>query len=334
MFKDNQVYVIAEIGGNHEGNFDKAIELLHLAADAGADAIKYQIYTGETLVNELEDIERVKHFDKFALEESQYVELAKECESRDIDFCASIWSENLIEKFSNFMPFIKIGSGDLTAYPILSRISKTNKPIILSTGLSSMIEIQNAVKYICSINKNYEDPSMLSILQCTSMYPIPDSDANLSVISSLKKIFPYSIGYSDHTDSTYAAEIAVALGAKVLELHFTDNKESNTFRDHLVSFNSNDLLGLRSKINTILELLGDGEKRPMESEINNGHLKSFRRAIYPTRNIYKGEIVSEKDFIALRPNHGLSAEKIISIIGKKAKRDLNKLEKISISDFV
>ena len=333
MFHKDNVYIIAEIGGNHEGDFDKALDLLHQAADAGAQAVKYQIYSGETLVNISEDPDRVKHFDKFALSETQYEELASECSSRNVDFCASIWSENLIEKFSNYLPYLKVGSGDLTAYPLLTKLSNLNKPIILSTGLANIDEVKDAINHICSVNPIYKEPDMLTILQCTSMYPIPNEDANLSVISTFKKEFNYPVGYSDHTNSTYAAEIAVALGASMLELHFTDDKESTSFRDHLVSFNSDDLIQLREKIQIIKDLKGDGIKRPMKSEIENGHLTSFRRALYPNRKISKNEFVSEDDFIALRPEHGLPASKIKEIIGKKAVRDLETYEQISLSDF-
>jgi N-acetylneuraminate synthase/N,N'-diacetyllegionaminate synthase len=333
MISNDDVYVIAEIGGNHEGNFEKALDLLHQAADAGAHAIKYQIYTGETLVNEVQDPARVKHFDRFALKDEQYEKLATECKSRNVDFCASIWSERSIEKFSHFLPYIKVGSGDLTAYPVLTKLAELNKPIILSTGLSNIEEIKASINHICKANSNYKNQNMLSILQCTSMYPIPNEDANLSVITSFKNEFHYPIGYSDHTSSTYAAEIAVALGASILEVHFTDTKESTSFRDHQVSFNSDDLKKLIKNINVIKKLLGDGIKRPMKSEIENGHLTSFRRAIYPIRNISKNETVTLNDFIALRPENGLPATEINNIIGKKANRDLSELESISISDF-
>ena len=333
MLNTKGVYIIAEIGGNHEGQFDKALELLDLAVDAGADAVKFQIYTGETLVNKCEAPSRVKHFDKFALTESEYEKLALQCKARNVDFCASVWSEHLIEKFAHYMPYLKVGSGDLTAYPILKKLARLSKPIVLSTGLATLEEVKNTIEYICEVNDIYKKPNMLAILQCTSMYPIPDTDANLSVISTFKNEFPYPIGYSDHTRSTYAAEIAVALGATILELHFTDNKDSTTFRDHLVSFNATDLVMLRKKINLIQNLLGDGIKRPMTSEIENDHLSSFRRALYPKRAIQKGEIVSEEDFIALRPAHGLSASYINNLNGKKAEKNLNELEVISSSDF-
>ena len=332
--KNNDVYIIAEIGGNHEGSFEKALDLLHQAANAGVQAVKYQIYTGETLVNESEDPDRVKHFDKFALSESQYEKLAIECKKKNVDFCASIWSENLIEKFSNFMPFIKVGSGDLTAFPVLTKLAQLNKPIILSTGLAFINEVKDAVEHLCSINPVYKDPAMLSILQCTSMYPIPDEDANLSVITTFINEFNYPIGYSDHTSSSYAAEVAVALGATILELHFTDNKKSTSFRDHLVSFDSDDIIKLRKNINSIKILMGDGLKRPMKSEIENGHLTSFRRALYPARKILQNEVVTFQDFIALRPENGLPANRINDIVGKKAVRDLFEHERISISDFL
>jgi N,N'-diacetyllegionaminate synthase len=334
MFKNkDDIYIIAEIGGNHEGSYDKALDLLDQAAEAGAHAVKYQIYTGETLVNESEDPDRVKHFDKFALSESQYEQLAIECKKRNVDFCASVWSENLIEKFSNYMPYVKVGSGDLTAYPVLTKLAHLGKPIILSSGLAFIDEVKGAVEHLCSQNPIYKDTAMLSILQCTSMYPIPDEDANLSVITTFKNEFNYPIGYSDHTKSSYAAEVAVILGATILELHFTDNKESASFRDHLVSFDSNDLIELRKKIKLIKSLMGDGIKRPMKSEIENGHLTSFRRALYPARKILKNEVVSIEDFIALRPENGIPANKINDILGKKAVRDLSKLEQISLLDF-
>lgn len=333
MFDSNDIYIIAEIGGNHEGDFDKALELLHQAADAGADAVKYQIYTGDSLVNKNEDPDRVNHFNKFALSQIDYKKLASECKKRNVDFSASVWSGDLIKEFSNYLPFIKVGSGDLTAYPLLTQLARLNKPIILSTGLASLEEVKNAIEHLCNKNPLYKDPNMLALLQCTSMYPIPNSDANLSVITTFLNHFPYAVGYSDHTESTYAAELAVVLGASILEIHFTDDKQSKSFRDHLVSFDKKDLIELRKNITTIKELLGDGVKKPMKSEIDNNHLISFRRAIYPNRDIKKNQIVSEEDFVALRPNKGVSAELISKIIGKKAKKDIKKLEQMSVFDF-
>lgn len=333
MFNDNDVYIIAEIGGNHEGDFDKAILLTNEAIEAGADSIKYQIYTGESLVNEKEDPDRVKHFNRFALSTEQYIELANICKNNGVDFCASIWNEEQIDIFDPYMKYYKIGSGDLTAYPIIKKIAEKNKPIIISTGLSTYKEIDEVIDYIRRINSIYENDDMLCILQCTSMYPIPDDEANLKVITKLIEKYKYPIGYSDHTTSSIAAELAVTLGAKVLELHFTSELIKSDFRDHEVSFNKNQLSILRTKIELIKDLLGDGDKKPMKSEIENGHVTSFRRALYPNKTINEGDVITEEDLIALRPANGIPANMANSIIGKRANKILEKLEKLDSSMF-
>ena len=329
----DDVYIIAEIGGNHEGDYSKAVKLVEEAILTGVDAVKLQIYTGDTLVNILEDKERVKHFNKFSLKDGQYIELANLCINSGVDFCASVWNERQIDIFDKYLSYYKIGSGDLTAFPILRRIAQTNKPIILSTGLATYQEIDATISYIWGLNSIYKNHDMIALLQCTSMYPIPDTDANLSAILRLSERYNYKIGYSDHTVGTLAAEIAVTMGAKILELHFTDNKKTQTFRDHQVSFDAQDIINLKNKIKKIKQLMGDGEKKPMQSEVDSGHVVSFRRALYPARDINLGETVNYSDFIALRPDHGLSAKDIDKIANKKANKKLQKFSKISMEDF-
>lgn len=331
---DKSVYIIAEIGGNHEGNFEYAVSLCLDAISSGVNAVKFQVYTGETLVNKKLDPARVKHFNKFSLDSTQYLQLASICHENNVDFIASVWTESDIELYEPRMPFFKVGSGDLTAYPILKRIAKTKKPILLSTGLASIEEVQNTVDYIQQLDSIYSAKNMLGILQCTAMYPIPDQDANLSAITKYKSLFPYAvIGYSDHTLGTYAAEIAVALGSEILELHFTDQKENRSFRDHQVSFTSADIKELKRKIQLITNLLGDGEKRVMPSELKSGHNISFRRGIYPRRAIKKGEIIKSSDLIALRPVGGTPANLLHLIEGKKSPRNYDYLDDINIDDF-
>jgi N,N'-diacetyllegionaminate synthase len=329
--EDGSVYLIAEIGGNHEGDFEKAKELLIDAASSGADAVKFQIYKGDTLVNKKIDPERVKHFDRFALTTDQYLELAEMCKKRNVDFLASVWDINLIELFADTMPFYKVGSGDLTAYPILKKIAAIGKPILLSTGLAKMKEVLATVDYICSCNPIYRNKNKLGLLQCTSMYPIPDSDANLKVITEFQKIFPdIVIGYSDHTEGTYAAEIAVALGAQILEVHFTNDKENRSFRDHKVSFTSYEIKALLPKLRQIRLLLGDGAKEPLKSEVESGHLGSFRRGLYARVDIYRGQLMRNDDVIALRPNQGVSANIIEKIINMRTESELHKNYSIPI----
>jgi N-acetylneuraminate synthase/N,N'-diacetyllegionaminate synthase len=331
--KFDNVFVIAEIGGNHEGDIDKARKLMRLAIDAGADSVKFQVYTGDTLVNIREDPDRVKHFDRFSLADEDYIALATECIALGADFNASIWNERQINLLDPYMSFYKIGSGDLTAYPLLKAIALKKKPIVLSTGLSNFDEIRQTIKYICSLDEVYLNKSMISILQCTSMYPIPDEDANLNVIRSLQTEFPYSIGYSDHTEGVSAAQYAVALGAKIIEVHFTDDREGKEFRDHKVSFTPDELRSFKTDIKSIITLLGDGKKRPMQSEIDSGHRISFRRGLYPAHDIHVGDKIKESDLLALRPMHGVCSSNLNAIVGKTACRDILKLSVLDVNDF-
>ena len=333
MFKNNDVFIIAEIGGNHEGDFNKARELMHLAIDAGVDSVKFQVYSGDTLVNIKEDPDRVNHFNRFALSDKYYISLAKECIGLGVDFNASIWNVRQINLLDQYLSFYKVGSGDLTAYPLIKEIVKKKKPIVLSTGLSTIDEISDTVKYICDLDKKYLERDMISILQCTSMYPIPDKDTNLNVIRSLQEEFNYSIGYSDHTEGTMAAMLAVTLGAKIIEVHFTDNRKDKEFRDHKVSFTPDEIKSLKKEAKSINIFLGDGFKRPMQSEIKSGHMISFRRALYPAHDIVKGSKLKESDLIALSPMHGVAANNFETIIGKVAKNDMSALSVLSPSYF-
>ncbi len=333
MLNSKDVFLIAEIGGNHEGDIKKARDLMHLAIDSGADAIKFQVYTGNTLVNMYEDPSRVAHFDSFALKDSDYITLAEECRECGADFNASIWNERQIHALDPYLSFYKIGSGDLTAFPLIKTIVSKKKPIVLSTGLSNLNEIKRVIKFIYSLSDLYKQRDMLVIMQCTSMYPIPDKDTNLNVIKVFCDQFPHLIGYSDHTQGSAAVRYALALGAKIIEVHFTDEREGKEFRDHKVSFTPSELREFKKESGYILEMLGDGVKRPMLSEIESGHTVSFRRALYARRDIKAGEIIYEKDIVALRPMHGLCASEIDKIIGKRLLCDLKELSRLDLNFF-
>ena len=317
------VYLIAEIGGNHEGDFVKTKELTELACKSGVDAVKFQIYTADTLVSKVEDPERHAHFKKFELTPEQHISLAEICKNNKVTYSASVWDMNALEWIDPFMTFYKIGSGDLTAYPILKRIASIGKPLIISTGLATLEELRTSVKFVQSINDRYMQSDYLALLQCTTSYPSSDSEVNLRVMKTLKEQFDVTVGYSDHTTDSYAAELAVSMGAAVLELHFTDDPARPSFRDHQVSFTGEMIRDLIDKIKRIKKLQGSSVKNPTELEINSGHVNSFRRGIYASHDIPKGKIISKNDLIVLRPNHGLDARLLKKIIGKKIKKDLN-----------
>jgi N,N'-diacetyllegionaminate synthase len=324
----NEVYIIAEIGGNHEGNFEYAKELTKLAALSGADAVKFQVYTGDSLVNKRYDPTRNKHFKKFELSKEQYIELAELCDDLDITFMASVWDIDAFSYIDKYMPIYKVGSGDMTAYNLIKKMVLTGKPIILSTGLATFNEVKSVISFIESIDQRYIENKKLALLQCTSMYPIPDSDANLNVINTYIDKFDIPIGYSDHTVGMDAIEISVAMGAKIIEVHFTDERKGKKFRDHKVSATKDEIIGLINKIKKIRTLQGSFEKQPTQSEIKSGHLKSFRRGLFARSDLKEGHTITKKDLISLRPLVETGAEDYYNLIGKITTKKISKFEKL------
>lgn len=317
--------LIAEIGGNHEGDFNKALKMLELAIRSGVDCVKFQLYSGDSLVNKELSPSRNLHFKKFELTKDQHIKLAKICFDNKILYNASVWDLEMLDWIDEYLSFYKIGSGDLTAWPIIREFALRNKPIILSTGLSSEKEVLETIDFIQKINPNYHNPEMLCILQCTSMYPIPNSFANLNVMDRLKSITGLTVGYSDHTICDTALKTAATMGASVLEFHFTDNRQGKDFRDHQVSLTCDEVLALKKYIKTVIELKGDSFKSLQSVEIDNNHHISFRRGIYTKLKIKKGEILNFNDLVFLRPCEGTSAKDFNLVVGAKAIKDIEPL---------
>ena len=325
--------LIAEIGGNHEGNFEYAKKLTKLAIESDVDVIKYQIYTGDTLVSKFESPVRNKHFKKFELSKSQHIYLAEMVRESGIKYSSSVWNIQALEWLDKYIDIYKIGSGDLTAYPVLKETAKIGKPMIISSGLSSESEVVDTVKFIQDCNPIYFDKDYLGVLQCTSMYPIPFEDANLNVLKRFTEIFTLTIGYSDHTEGSKALQYAHAMGAKILEFHFTDSRANKDFRDHKVSLTKLEIHDLINEMKLINALKGNEEKKPLNIEKDNGHDLSFRRAVYPSRNIKKGEILTHDNLTVLRPLSGIDARSYYEVVGKEALKDFDMHEKINFEDL-
>ena len=321
--KRNPVFFIAEIGGNHEGDFEYAKKLTDLAIKSGADAVKFQFYTGDSLVSKKESPDRNAHFKKFELSDAQNLELIKIVNNGDALPMASVWNESMLEWANSSLPIHKVGSGDLTCYPMLALLAKTNKPIILSTGLSSMKEVANAVSYIEKCNPTYISEQKLALLQCTSSYPTPDEDANIGAMLSLKSEFGLPVGYSDHTLGSNAIEVAVSAGAEIIEKHFTDSREGKAFRDHLIALTKDEVQETLDRMQHMKLLLGEGKKVLTKSEEEAQHHISFRRSIYFSRDMKAGEKISLEDLDFLRPMHGMCASKFEDVIGKTILRDIS-----------
>ena len=325
--------LIAEIGGNHEGDFAYAKKLCDLAIASNADCIKFQVYTGDGLVSSVESPDRNKHFKKFEFSKDQHIELAQKVHQAGKKYTASVWEENALEWIDPYIDFYKIGSGDLTAYALLEAIAKKKKPIVLSTGLSSDIEVMETVAFLQMQNDMYKSEDNLALLQCTSMYPINYGDANLDVMKKYKEETGLTVGYSDHTIDLKALQYAAAMGAEILEFHFTDNKEGKTFRDHKVSLTKDEVEKLTDELEIIRTLKGNDEKRPLSIEIENGHVDSFRRAVYLNKDVAAGYIIKKEDLVLLRPNHGIDAREYKNVIGKKLSKPLKAFEKIDIENL-
>lgn len=324
----NGPMLIAEIGGNHEGNFSYAKKLVKLAIKSGVDVVKLQIYKGDELVSSFESKKRNKHFKKFELTKDQHIHLANICKKNKVIYAASVWDNESIKWIDKYLKFYKIGSGDLTAFPIIESIIKKKKPIILSTGLSTLQEIKETINFIQSKNKRYKSSNMLSLLQCTSSYPTLDSEVNLNVIKALKEKTNLTVGYSHHNKGSLALLAAYALGAEILEFHFTDDRRGKKFRDHKISLNYNETKNLIIDIKKMGKLFGNFEKKPTKSEISSGHVTSFRRAVYSTKFLKSGERLSNNTLVCLRPNLGLDPRNLKKNLGKKVKKNIFPFQRI------
>lgn len=325
--------LIAEIGGNHEGDFDAARRMARLAIDTGVDYVKFQLYRGDSLVNAVESPDRNAHFKRFELTRDQHIALAQMCRDGGVGYLASVWDLDMLDWVDEYLSIYKIGSGDLTAWPLVREFARRGKPIILATGLSTLDEVLQTVAQIQQVDDRYLHPDWLTLLQCTSMYPIQPEDANLRVMDSLRRATGLSVGYSHHAEEGLALRVAAAMGAQVLEFHFTDAREGREFRDHKISLTPEEVVALQRDCADIQRLRGDGIKRPMPSETETGHITSFRRAAYPGTALASGATIHGSDIICLRPNHGIDARDADLLIGKQLAGAKKRFEPMRMEDI-
>jgi len=329
---EQNVYVIAEIGGNHNGDPEIAYRLVEEAANAGAQAVKFQTYEAETLVHpSVEPVPIVKklyatQFERFKdleLEWSVYERIIEICKERNIDFLTTPFDLEILEKFSSLMPAIKISSGDLTYPQIIKASAELGKPVIISTGMSTMEEIEGVVGLVPA--------DQLALLHCVSIYPLPDEKANLSAIEAMKMKWPeISIGYSDHTIGIEACTTAVALGARIIEKHFTLDK-SQVPGDHPLSADPTDLKELMLRIERISSLRGKGGKHPAEGEEGMG--RQMRRGVYAASDLPAGHTLSEEDLLFIRPVTPLAPADSKTILGRRLKAPLEHRAPITLDDL-
>ena len=320
--------IIAEAGVNHNGDIEIAKKLIDVAAKAGADLVKFQTFSGDRLATpiarqaeyQIQNTEvRVPQrtmLQKLELDESMHKILIQHCEDREIGFFSTgfdIESVNLLIKLGQKR--FKIPSGEITNLPLLRHIGKQKKEVILSTGMATFVEIEKAIEAIEDAGTSRDS---ITVLHCTTSYPAPLVDVNLKAMQKIGEKFDVAVGYSDHTIGLETAIAAVALGAKVIEKHFTLDRRLPG-PDHKASLEPEELKHMISFIRNIEILLGDGEKKLMPSEV--GNLNIARKSIVASKTILKDEIFSENNITTKRPGNGISPMQWDSVIGSRAKRD-------------
>lgn len=328
-----RTYIIAEAGVNHNGDFELAKKMILDGKKAGVDAVKFQTFKAGNLVasNAKKAEYQLKSTDnkesqqdmlkKLELSFREFCLLKEYAAELDIDFISTPFDEESVDFLDTLnMPFWKIPSGEITNLPYLYKIAKTKKPIILSTGMCTLEEIGEALDIFGDYNR--ED---ITVLHCNTEYPTPFEDVNLNAMKTLKEKFHVKVGYSDHTQGIEIPIAAVALGAEVIEKHFTLDKNMPG-PDHKASLEPDELKEMVKAIRNIEISLGNGEKYPSESEKKN--IAVARKSIVAKKDIKKGDIFTEENITTKRPGNGISPMEWFKVLGRKAIKDFQKDELI------
>jgi N-acetylneuraminate synthase len=333
----NKVFIIAEAGVNHNGDINLAYKLVDKAKESGANAVKFQTFKTEKIVSRKAETasyqkEKIKsqeaQFDmlkKLELSYEDFRKIKKYCDDIGITFLSTPDEEESLDFLVDDLkvPAIKIGSGEITNLPFLKLAAMKNVPIILSTGMANLSEIEEAINVIFQ-NQNSEDSSILpplTLLHCTTNYPTPFEEVNLKAMLTLKEAFKLPVGYSDHTLGIEVSIAAVALGAKIIEKHFTLDKNLPG-PDHKASLEPDELKMMIKAIRNTEISMGDGIKRPNKSEIEI--MKVVRKTLVAARNIRKGEIIEETDITIKRAGTGIPPKFMDIIVGMKINKDIEK----------
>ncbi|HET6225878.1 MAG TPA: N-acetylneuraminate synthase family protein [Bacteroidia bacterium] len=326
---ENPCYIIAEIGSNHNGNFDMACEMIEKAKDAGVNAVKFQTfkakehYSKKTPKIDLYKEDIYTLIEKLEIDRTWHTKLAALCKKLAIDFLDSPCDTEAIQIAVNVgMPIIKIASYDMVDIRLVDQIAKTGKAVMFSTGMSTTSEIETAVN-ICRTNNN----NNIIVLQCTSLYPAPAHLSNLNAMLTIANMFGVITGYSDHTLGDHIPCAAIALGAKVIEKHYTLNRQLPG-PDHNFAIEPHELKDMVNKMRDIESALGDGIKNGPRGEEMDLFAKA-RRSIIAKQKINKGQVIKSNDIVIKRPGLGIHPSQIHSVIGRIAQRDIEEDEPIT-----
>lgn len=322
------VFIIAEAGVNHNGSLAMAKKLVEAAKKAGADAVKFQTFKSEDLVTQSADMAQYQQkntgkkesqllmLKKLKLKNQDFIVLKKYCDQKNIMFLSTAHTKDAINFLNPLMPAFKVASGDLTNIPFLQSVAKKKKPLIVSTGMANLEEIKEAVTAIKKTGNN-----KIILLHCTTNYPCPLEDVNLRAMLTLKKEFNIPVGYSDHTKGFWVSAMAVAMGAEILEKHFTLDKNLPG-PDHKASLEPKELKEMVCRVREVEKILGSGIKKPTESE--KKIVLIVRKSIIAKRYILRGQKITKDMLVIKRPGNGIEPKHFNKIIGKKAKKNIKK----------
>ncbi len=339
-------FIIAEAGVNHNGSEELALRLVEAAADAGADAVKFQTFRAELLAKPGSEKavyqksqtgagDQLSMLRELELSESQHRLLQPRCEQLGIEFMSTPFDQPSVDFLLDLgVRRLKIPSGELTNHPFLKYISTKGVPLILSTGMASLEEVQDAVQVVRSVREQhaFTEPlaEVLTLLHCTSNYPAAHENVNLRAMQTLHQATGLPVGYSDHTEGILVAPVAAALGAIVIEKHFTLD-HSLPGPDHAASLEPDELSEMIRNIRNVETLLGSPEKTPTQSELPVRDV--VRRSVTLTRQVSRGHTLTQEDLVLLRPGTGIPPKALEQLIGRTVKTDLPPWHTLCWSDL-
>jgi len=322
-------YVIAEIGSNHNGDMELAKKIIDAAVEAGAHAVKFQSWTPESLIakeeyeaNTVYTDDPKKHWgslremvEEYYLRADQHKELKEYCKSKGVDFCSTPFSEEEADLLMELdVPFFKVASMDINNLRLLKYLAKTGKPIILSTGMATMGEIEQAVQVVEEAGNK-----QIVLLHCVSVYPPEMETINLRNITTLQQAFGYPVGFSDHTIGSAIPLASVALGACLIEKHFTIDKDLPGW-DHMISADPEEMSVITGESENIVAAMGSA--RRLISKAEKKKMPKMRRSIVTSRELKKGTTIREEDLLFKRPGTGIEPDKEQIVVGRKVNHDL------------
>ena len=338
-----KVFIIAEAGVNHNGSVETGKKLIDAAVKAGCDAVKFQTFTAENIAIKSAPLAKYQYdgreprqsqfemLKKLELSARAHRELFRHCAKRKIMFMSTPFDEESVEFLDVLgMKVFKIPSGEITNKPLIEKIAAKRKPVILSTGMSYLKEVESAVNWINRVWRGSKDRPGITLLHCVSNYPADIKDINLKAIETLSSAFGLPVGLSDHTMMIEVAVAAVAMGAGVIEKHFTLDRNMDG-PDHKASFEPDELRNMVAAIRNIEKAMGDGVKAPRKKEREIRAVA--RKSLVAAKDIKSGAVITRNDIAVKRPGTGIPPEFIRQIINKKARVNIKNDSLFKRSDF-